>query len=113
MKFQINSVVTVSFSCFIAVTYMYIDKCFIVSCKFHEVWFVKSLLTVNHLLCLATAFNAILKVFTVEEMNSDTSIINNEGGFGMPSDSLGKSLMFTRESGRPFVDILLSSAKGK
>jgi hypothetical protein len=62
---------------------------------------------------LATAFNAILKVFTVEEMNSDTSIISNECGFGMPSDSLCKSLMFTRESGRPFVDILLGSAKGK
>jgi hypothetical protein len=82
------------FGCFIAVTYVYIDKCFIVSCKFHEVWFVKNL-------------------FTVEEMNSDTSIINNECGFGMPSDSLGKSLMFTRENRRPFVDILLGSAKGK
>jgi len=52
-------------------------------------------------------------VFTVEEMNSDTSIINNECGFGMPSDSVGKSLMFTRESGRPFVDMLLGSAKEK
>ena len=37
----------------------------------------------------------------------------NECGFGMPSDSLGKSLMFTRESGKTFVDILLGSAKGK
>jgi hypothetical protein len=52
-------------------------------------------------------------VFTVDEMNSDTSIIYNECGFGMPSDNLGKSLMFTKGSGRPFVDILLGSAKGK
>jgi hypothetical protein len=92
---------------------MYIDKCFIVSCKFHEDWFVKSFFAVNRLFCLATAFNAILKVFAVEEMNSDTSIINYECGFCMPSDSLGKSLTFTRESRRTFVDILLGSAKGK
>ena len=52
-------------------------------------------------------------MFTFEEMNSDTSVMNNECGFGMPSDSLGKPLMFTRESGKPFVDILLGSAKGK
>lgn len=92
---------------------MYIHKCFIVCCKFHEVWFVRSLFTLNHLFCSATAFNAILKVFTVEEMNSDTSIINNECGFGIPSDSLGKSLMFTRVGGRPLVGILLGSSKGK
>lgn len=48
-------------------------------------------------------------VFTVEEMNSDISIMNNECAFGMPSDSLSKS----KESRKTFVDILLGSAKGK